>query len=134
MRKRVALGWTAALAVLFAGWSGEQVAAEPQRQIVRSPKVIIIPQKGFSIRPCPVPGQGCQQGRQLIPKRGDYDYAGLRAALVKLRKRYQKLRAVTLVPSTKERMGVVTKTIAHIRKTADGKKLFPVVILALGSS
>lgn len=134
MRKRVALGWAAALAVLFAGWPGEQVAAEPQHPVVRSPEVIIIPQKGFSIRPCPVPSQSCQQGQQLIPKRGDYDYAGLRAALVKLRKRYQRLRALTLIPSAKERMGVVIKTIAHIRKTKDGKKLFPVVILALGSS
>ena len=137
MRQRATLSGAVALAMFVfmfvALGSGGPATAAPDAKVLPSPTVHIVPQKGFYVRPCPTPGPGCTEGRALIPVKSGYDYAGLRAAGVALRKRYQKLRALTLVPSGKTRMDAVLKTMAHLRRTAAGKKLFPVIILAMGS-
>lgn len=69
-----------------------------------------------------------------VPKQGDrYDYPALRASLTTLRGRYPKLPALTLAPEPEIPWDVVVQVIAHARKDAKGKPLFPVITLAYQS-
>ncbi len=91
---------------------------------------ISVTAKGFMVKPC-IAGQ-CRNGRLVIPKRGDYDFAALRLAMVRLRARYARLPGLTVTGSHSTGWNTMVQTIAHARTKADGKPLFPVVFLALG--
>lgn len=132
MKTGTMLAWALAMGVTATAYLCQPVShSAPKKQQtvpLPSPGVIISPQ-GFFVTPCV--GTRCAQGRLTIPRKSGYDYTGLRSALVKLRTRYAKNRALTVTGSSSTRWNTVAQTIAHARITRDGKPLFPVVFLAL---
>ena len=125
------VAWIAMLApVLLLSGASQGV---PQRGAAddapaRGPDVTISPVNGFTVTPVP-PGMGDDE-KLTLPKLGeDYDFAGLRKVLVKLRKTYGKLPPALVSPEKDIPWWVVVHTIETTRKTTRGKPLFPVVFL-----
>ena len=97
---------------------------------LQSPFVVIDPHKGFVMRPC----ISCKRkGRALIiPLKGkDFDYGALRTALLTLKTRYAKSRAIKVMGSHTLPWRVLAKTLGTIRATEHGAPLFPIIALAV---
>ncbi|MFH2008063.1 MAG: hypothetical protein ABI333_15885 [bacterium] len=120
--------------LLLAGESqGVPQRASADEAPARGPDISISPVRGLTLSPVP-PGMGDDETLTLPRKGEDYDFDGLRSALVKLRATYGKLPPAFVSPGKSIPWWVVVHTIETTRKTTNGKPLFPVVFLGLQQS
>ena len=125
------LAWILILApvLMLAGESrGGPPSTAADKAPTRGPNISISKVRGFTLTPVP-PGMGDDEKLTIPAKGQDYDFAGLRKALKKLRATYGKLPPAFVSPEKDIPWWVVVHTVETTRKDQRGQPLFPVVFL-----